>query len=83
MTTKNQSIELTYPIDVDGIDVHKLTLRRPKVRDMLAVEKSAHSDAEKEIHLFASLCEVPPASLHDLDMSDYAKLQQHYQTFLS
>jgi hypothetical protein len=32
-----------------------LQLRRPKVRDMLGVEKSVDNDAEKEIQLFASL----------------------------
>ena len=83
MTTEHQLIPLSYPIQVDGVTVKQLTLRRPKVRDMLAVEKNAYSDAEKEITLFANLCEVPPASLHDLDMADYAKLQQHYHTFLS
>lgn len=79
----SNTIALTHPIQVDGTSVKKLTLRRPKVRDMLTVEKSAHSDAEKEIHLFANLCEVQPAALHELDMADYAKLQKAYQDFLS
>ncbi|SMG64861.1 hypothetical protein BMETH_2790205326255, partial [methanotrophic bacterial endosymbiont of Bathymodiolus sp.] len=33
-------IELTHPIDIDGTKVSVLQLRRPKVRDMLSVEKS-------------------------------------------
>lgn len=76
-------IELTHSIDIAGAKVGVLQLRRPKVRDMLSVEKSAENDAEKEIQLFANLCEVSPDDLLELDMSDYAQLQKAYQDFLS
>lgn len=76
-------IELNYAIDMDGAKVKVLHIRRPKVRDMLSVEKTSTTDAEKEINLFANLCEVTPESLMDLDMSDYSKLQKAYQDFLS
>ena len=76
-------IELKYPIKMDGAEVSVLRLRRPKVRDMLAVEKSGEHDAEKEIQLFANLCEVKAEDLHDLDMADYGQLQKAYQGFLS
>ena len=76
-------IALIYPIEVDGVKTDILRLRRPKVRDMLTVESTATSDAEKEINLFANLCEVSPESLMDLDMRDYAQLQKTYQSFLS
>ncbi|MGI1678973.1 MAG: phage tail assembly protein [Cellvibrionaceae bacterium] len=76
-------IELTHPIDIDGIKVSVLQLRRPKVRDMLSVEKIVDNDAEKEIQLFANLCELTPENLLDLDMADYSKLQKAYQDFLS
>ncbi len=49
------SIELKYPISVDGMNVKSLKLRRPKVRDMLGVDATKVSDAEKEINLFANL----------------------------
>lgn len=78
-----EKIELKYPITLDGAKLSVLNLRRPKVRDMLSVEKQCNNDAEKEINLFANLCEVTPESLHDLDMADYAKLQKAYQDFLS
>lgn len=76
-------IELTHAINIDGTKVSVLNLRRPKVRDMLSVEKSIDNDAEKEIQLFANLCEISSDNLLDLDMSDYAKLQKVYQDFLS
>ncbi|MCG7878341.1 MAG: phage tail assembly protein [Candidatus Thiodiazotropha endolucinida] len=76
-------IELTHSIEIDGAKVGVIQLRRPKVRDMLSVEKSVDNDAEKEIQLFANLSELSPDNLLDLDMADYAKLQKAYQDFLS
>lgn len=79
----NQSIELTHAIEIDGVRVKTLKIRRPKVRDMLSVEKSTDNDAQKEINLFANLCELTPDQLMDLDMADYTQLQKAYQGFLS
>ena len=80
MTT---AIELAYPVSVSGIETNELYMRRPRVRDMLVGEKKNKSDAEKEILLFANLCEVDPEVIESLDMQDYGKLQQAYQDFLS
>jgi len=76
-------IELTHSIEIDGAKVSVIQLRRPKVRDMLSVEKSVDNDAEKEIQLFANLSELSPDNLLELDMADYATLQKAYQDFLS
>ena len=76
-------IELTHSLEIDGAKVSVIQLRRPKVRDMLSVEKSVDNDAEKEIQLFANLSELSPDNLLELDMADYAKLQKAYQDFLS
>ena len=76
-------IELMHSIEIDGAKVGVIQLRRPKVRDMLSVEKSVDNDAEKEIQLFANLSELSPDNLLELDMADYAKLQKAYQDFLS
>jgi len=37
---KREKIELTHPITVSGAEVKILQIRRPKVRDMLGVEKA-------------------------------------------
>lgn len=73
-------IELKYP-EHGGMTA--LVMRRPKVRDMLASEKAKGGDADKEITLFANLCEVAPSAIEALDMADYQQLQQAYQGFLS
>ena len=81
--SETSTVKLNYGIEIDGVSINQLSLRRPKVRDMLGVESSKITDAEKEINLFANLCEVTPQALMELDMSDYAKLQKAYQNFLS
>lgn len=79
----SSSIKLDFPIDSDGVKTDKLTMRRPKVGDMLASDKSETSEAAKEIALFCNLCEVSPSVIHDMDLKDYQKMQGVYAGFLS
>ena len=78
-----ETIQLTHPIEADGGTVSALQLRRPVVRDMLAADKTAGSEAEKEVRMFASLCEVTPGVIEALDLTDYMALQETYRGFLS
>ena len=55
-----ESFELEYPIEVDGVEVSTLTVRRPTVRDQLNMERKKGSEAEKGIGYFAALCEMAP-----------------------
>jgi len=79
----SESIKLKYPIDVAGEQITSLNLRRPKVRDMMAADKASGSEAEKEVSLFANLCEVSPDAIMELDGKDYQQLQETYSGFLS
>lgn len=76
-------IALAYPIETEGTTLSTITLRRPKVRDMLAAQQAGTTDQEREMHMFANLAEVSPEAIHALDLVDYYKLQQAYQGFLS
>ena len=78
-----ETIKLTHPIEADGGKVDALQLRRPVVRDMLAADKAAGSEAEKEVRMFASLCEVTSGVIEALDLTDYMTLQETYRGFLS
>lgn len=73
-------IKLKYTLET-GLST--ITLRRPKVRDMLASDETKGSDAEKEIALFANLAELSPDEITSLDMADYKQLQEVYKSFLS
>ena len=77
-----QTIELKYPAESAGETINNLTMRRSKVKDRLIVAKmKSASDEEKEIRLFANLCEVQPSIIEELDESDYATLQKAYMDF--
>jgi len=76
-------IKLDYPIRIEGVEVKALKMRRSKVRDMLAADKATGSEAEKEVTLFANLCEVSTETIGDMDTADYQKLQEAYSGFLS
>jgi hypothetical protein len=77
-----QNIKLKYSIESSG-EIHEtLNMRRSKVKDRLLVAKMKNSsDEEKEIRLFANLCEVSPTIIEELDESDYANLQKTYLDF--
>lgn len=80
-TAPTVTITLDYPINIDGIEVKTLSLRRMKVADQMAAEKLKGNDAEKEIALLANLCEMSPDDIQQLDIMDYAKLQAQLVNF--
>ena len=75
-------ITLKWAIKIDGADLRTLIMRRPKVRDQLAVEAEGVITPEGEMRLFANLCEVTPETIQELDLADYATLQETYTGFL-
>ena len=77
------TIKLLYPIRVNGQEISEINLRRPKVRDRLAVEKMSASQGEKEVRFIANLCEMAPNDIEELDMADYNKIQETVTNFLS
>lgn len=76
------TINLTFPVEVNGETHSNLTIRRSKVKDRLAVAKMKNaSDEEKEIRFFANLCEVAPGVIEELDEADYKQLSETYMGF--
>ncbi|KXA71053.1 phage tail assembly protein [Bordetella hinzii] len=75
-------IKLDFPVEMDGVQVGVLRMRRAKVRDQLTAQRQANNDpAKTEVFLFALLCEIAPASLDDMDICDYEKLRETYAGF--
>lgn len=66
-----------------GIDVpSSLTMRPPRGKDQLQAQRMTDSDADMEAMLWASLCEVDPAVIGELEMVDYVELQTAYSHFI-
>lgn len=78
-----QKIKLSNPIKIDGVEVGEISLRRPKVRDLLISDRKNISESEREINLIANLAEVSPEAIQDLDLCDYMKIQNWLKDFLS
>ncbi len=75
-------IPLSKAITISGASVKGLRMREPTVADQLAMDAAAGSDAVKELHMFASLCMVAPADLHQLGLRDYKKVQDTFRAFV-
>lgn len=89
MTTneiKTKTIRLDHSVVVDGKETAELAMRDSrKVRESLTAARLArdaygrgYGSEETEVCLFAVLCGVDVRVIEDLDMSDYAKLQEAY-----
>ena len=75
-------VKLKYPIEFEGKKVEKLTVRRPKVKDLKDVSQKAQDDTERELLLFAKLTGQPVELIEELDLADYRQLQEAYASFL-
>ena len=78
-----KKIKLETPIKIDGVEVNEISLRRPKVRDLLISDRKNISESEREINLIANLAEVSPEVIQELDLCDYMKIQTWLKDFLS
>jgi len=78
-----EKIKLESPIKIDGVEVNEISLRPPKVRDLLISSKKNVSEAEREVNLIANLSEIPVDVVEDLDLRDYLKIQNWLKDFLA
>ncbi len=78
-----QKFKLTKPITIDGVAVHEISLREPKVRDLIAISRKNLSDLERDIHLLANLGEIPTEAIENLEIADYLHIQNWLRDFLS
>ena len=72
-------MKLAHPITVNGAELREVTLRRPKVRDRLIVDKMGASDADKEIALIANLAKLSREAVEELDLADFVEWIQALQ----
>lgn len=78
-----EKITLEYPVKKGNEEIKELTMRRAKVRDQRAADKTGETDGDHEVQLFANLCGVDVDVINDLDMDDYFKLQDVYHSFFT
>jgi hypothetical protein len=76
------TIELEFPLTIAGAKVGVLAMRRATVGDVLTANR-IKDEIEREIVLFANLCQVSPEDIRSLDLKDYSKLQEVFRGFTS
>lgn len=76
-------LELKYAFtSASGTRITKLTLRRPKVKDLKAAARHGSSAEDREIGLFAILSGLVPEDLQEMDLLDYERLQDAFRGML-
>ncbi len=75
-------VTLEYPIKADGRIISEISLRRPKVKDQIVAEKAADNGPEREITILANLSGLTPNDIQELDVADYARVQEVFENFL-
>jgi hypothetical protein len=79
VTAENAVVNLSRPTEVNGVQIDKLTLRSPTVREVRAADRAAGGDDEqRELVLFAELAGAAIADLEGLKVVDYNRLQAGY-----
>lgn len=75
------TVDLRWPVTVNGETVSSLTMRPPLARDVRDAQREGGTAADVELRLFANLCEVAPSTIEILQMVDYTHLQETYGVF--
>lgn len=75
-------IKLSRPAKLNGVDQEVVRMREPTVGDTEVISEMAGSDATREIHAIANLCDLAPADLRKLPQRDFNRLQRGYMTFI-
>ncbi len=76
-------ITLTRSMDIDGLKVETLRMREPTVNDQLVMDASKGSDVEKEISMFANLCQIAKEDIKKLTLKNYQRVQKAFSSFIN
>jgi hypothetical protein len=76
-------IELKHPVKLaTGQQIAKITLRRPKVRDLKQAQRVSDKAEEQELALIAQLAGLTPEDIEELDLSDYKAIAESFRGML-
>ncbi len=76
-------ITLKHPVKLaTGQTIAKLTLRRPKVRDLKEAQRVSDKPEEQELALIARLAGLTPEDIEELDLADYKALADAFRGML-
>jgi len=78
-------VGLTSPLKIGEKIVTEVTIRRPKVRDLRAMEKArgpGSTEMDQGIAMAAALCDIPLDAMDEMDAVDFASISEVLSGFL-
>ena len=78
-------VKLAHPLTVGDKTIADVTIRRPKVRDLRALEKAREpgmNQMDQSIAMAAALCDIPAEAMDDMDTTDFAAISEVISRFL-
>ena len=81
---KTKTLRLHYPVTVEDRVVSEVTITRPKVKDLKAMDAALDGIKDKldqGIVMAATLTGLPPEVIEELDAEDFTKLSEEVAGF--
>ena len=72
---KSVTVQLSEPVEHNGITHEQLVFRRCKTRDLVAMDKVS-GDTRKTCAMYASMADVPLQVIEELDLDDFNEVAQ-------
>lgn len=69
-----KTFPLAYPVEVGGETITSVTLRRPKGREVRALQSGAGANIDRSFKLMADLAEVQLEVFDEMDAADIRKI---------
>jgi hypothetical protein len=83
--TDTARVKLVRPIRVGERMITEVAIRRPKVRDLRAMEKlrePGSTELDQGIAMAAALCDLPMEAMDEMDAADFASISEVLGGFL-
>ena len=75
------TMKLAFPIEHEGRRIAEVPIRRPKVADMLEMQRRGGDAAAMELTMVSLLTGLPAEAVAELDMQDYTAIQAALRGF--
>ena len=83
--TDTARVKLARPIRAEERMITEVVIRRPKVRDLRAMEKMRQpggTELDQGIAMAAALCDLPREAMDEMDAADFAAVSEVLGSFL-
>ena len=81
---RHKTLQLLFPITVEDREVSEVTITRPKVRDLKAMDAALVGITDKldqGIVMVSVLTRLPPEAVEELDADDFTRLSEEVAGF--